>query len=234
MTKTTQPEFDAYRDTYVDTVEQSISFSGLSHDFFQRSKALMIRDLLALRLPERPMPKLLDVGCGIGALHPLLSSMFSSIHGVDISSKSIERARLENPDNLYRVYDGERLPFADNSFDMALSICVMHHVPVKQWTGFMAELTRVVSPGGIVCLIEHNPLNPGTRISVARCPFDADAVLIGTRRMRGYMGRAGLTNVATRNFVFFPTNRQLVRMLERRLHWLPLGAQFAAIGEVPV
>ena len=49
MTKTTQPEFDAYRDTYVDTVEQSISFSGLSHDFFQRSKALMIRDLLGWR-----------------------------------------------------------------------------------------------------------------------------------------------------------------------------------------
>ena len=232
MAKTTQTEFDAYRDTYVDTVEQSISFSGLSHDFFQQSKALMIRDLLAQRLPERPMPKLLDVGCGIGALHPLLSSMFSSVHGVDVSGESIDRAKLENPGNLYDVYDGERLPFADNSFDMTLSICVMHHVPVKQWTRFMAELTRVVSPGGIVCLIEHNPLNPGTRISVARCPFDEDAVLLGTRKMRGYMRRAGLVEVATRNFVFFPTNRPKFRTLERWLQWLPLGAQYAAVGRV--
>jgi len=232
MAETMQPEFDAYRDTYVDTVEQSISFSGLSHDFFQQSKALMIRDLLALRLADRPKPRLLDVGCGIGALHPLLSGLFSSIHGVDVSGESIERAKLENPGNLYDAYDGERLRFADNSFDMALSICVMHHVPVEQWTGFMAELTRVVSNGGMVCLIEHNPVNPGTRISVARCPFDEDAVLLGTRKMRGYMRRAGLAEVATRNFVFFPTNRPKFRALERQLHWLPLGAQYAAIGRV--
>lgn len=227
-----QPEFDAYRDTYVDTVEQSIRFSGLSHGFFQQSKALMIRDLLALRLSDRPCPRLLDVGCGVGALHPLLSDMFSSIHGVDISGESIKRAQIENPGNLYSAYDGKRLPFDDNSFDMALSICVMHHVPVAQWTGFMAELTRVVSPGGLVCLIEHNPVNPGTRVSVARCPFDADAVLLGTRKMRGYMRRAGLADVATRNFVFFPTNRPRFRALERKLHWLPLGAQYAAIGQV--
>ncbi|WP_226782789.1 class I SAM-dependent methyltransferase [Oceaniglobus trochenteri] len=230
MADIVQTEFDAYRDSYVDTVEQSISFSGLSHGFFQQSKALMIRDLLAMRLADRPEPSLLDVGCGVGALHPLLSGLFGSIHGVDISGQSIERAKQDNPGNLYDAYDGKRLPFADNSFDMALSICVMHHVPVEQWTGFMAELARVVSPGGMVCLVEHNPANPGTRISVARCPFDADAVLLGPRKMRGYMRRAGLAEVATRNFVFFPTNRPAFRALERRLHWLPLGAQYAAIG----
>lgn len=232
MTEIKRPEFDEYRDSYVETVEQSISFSGLSLDFFLQSKALMIRDLLVLRLSERPRPRLLDVGCGIGSLHPLLSGLFSSIHGVDVSGESIERAKLENPANRYDAYDGKRLPFADNSFDMALSICVMHHVPVLQWAGFMAELTRVVSPGGMVCLIEHNPINPGTRISVARCPFDKDAVLLGTRKMRGYMRRAGLAEVAIRNFVFFPTNRPQFRTLERWMHWLPLGAQYAAIGRV--
>ncbi|TCP42370.1 class I SAM-dependent methyltransferase [Rhodovulum marinum] len=232
MAETVQPEFDAYRDTYVATVEQSFRFSGLSHGFFQESKALMIRDLLALRLADRPEPRLLDVGCGIGTLHPLLSEFFPSIHGVDVSGESIARAKLENPGNLYDVYDGKRLPFATDSFDMALSTCVMHHVPVEHRTGFMAELTRVVSPGGMVCLIEHNPVNPGTRISVARCPFDADAVLLRGRKMRGYMRSAGMVEVAIRNFVFFPTNRPMFRALERRLHWLPLGAQYAAIGRV--
>lgn len=225
-------EFDAYSDSYTDTVEQSISFSGLSHDFFQQSKALMIQDLLALRLKERPQPKLLDVGCGVGALHPLISPMFSSVSGVDVSKDSIKRARIDNPANLYQDYDGQTLPYDDNSFDMSLSICVMHHVPPEHWTNFMAELTRVVVPGGLVCLIEHNPINPGTRLSVARCPFDADAVLLGTRKMRGYMQAAGLDDVSTRNFVFFPTNKPAFRSLERRLHWLPLGAQYAAIGRV--
>lgn len=232
MAETRRPEFDDYRDTYVETVERSIRFSGLSHDFFQQSKALMIRDILALRLADCPRPRLLDVGCGVGSLHPLLSGLFASIHGVDVSGESIERAKLDNPGNCYDAYDGKRLPFADGSFDMALSICVMHHVPVLQWTGFMAELTRVVAPGGLVCMIEHNPLNPGTRISVARCPFDEEAVLLGSRKMRGYMLRAGLAEVETRNFVFFPTNRPAFRTLERWLHWLPLGEQYAAVGQV--
>ncbi len=226
-------DFDAYSDRYTDTVEQSISFSGLSHDFFQQSKALTIQDLLALRLKERPRPRLLDVGCGIGALHPLISPMFSSVNGVDVSKDSITRARADNPANLYKDYDGLTLPYDDNSFDMSLSICVMHHVPPTYWTNFMAELTRVVAPGGLVCLIEHNPINPGTRLSVARCPFDADAVLLGTGNMRRRMRGAGLTKVATRNFVFFPSNKPGFRNLERRLHWLPLGAQYAAIGRAP-
>jgi SAM-dependent methyltransferase len=226
-------EFDAYSDTYRDTVEQSISFSGLSHDFFQQSKALMIRDLLALRLKDRPKPRLLDVGCGVGALHPLLGGMFSSINGVDVSSDSIRRARADNPANLYTDYDGQTLPYEDASFDMSLAICVMHHVPTEHWRNFMAEMTRVVVPGGLVCLIEHNPINPGTRLSVARCPFDADAVLLGPRNMRRRMRSAGLKDVATRNFVFFPSNKPGFRNLERRLHWLPLGAQYAAIGRAP-
>lgn len=229
----TKDQFDAYSDSYSDTVEQSISFSGLSHDFFQQSKALMIQDLLTLRLEDRPRPKLLDVGCGVGALHPLISPLFSSVNGVDVSKDSIARARAANPANLYKVYDGSTLPYENNCFDMSLSICVMHHVPPKDWKNFMAELSRVVAPGGLVCLIEHNPINPGTRLSVARCPFDADAVLLGTRNMRRRMQEAGLDDVSIRNFVFFPSNKPGFRRLERRLHWLPLGAQYAAIGRVP-
>lgn len=225
-------EFDAYSDSYTDTVEQSISFSGLSHDFFQQSKALMIRDLLDLRLKDCPKPKLLDVGCGVGALHPLINPMFGSVTGVDVSKDSIARARADNPGNLYQDYDGHTLPYDDNSFDMSLAICVMHHVPTQHWTNFMAEMTRVVAPGGMVCLIEHNPINPGTRLSVARCPFDADAVLLGAGNMRRRMRKAGLSDVSTRHFVFFPSNKPGFKNLERRLHWLPFGAQYAAIGRV--
>ena len=228
----TDNEFDTYSDSYTDTVEASVHFSGLSHDFFQQSKALMIQDLLDLRLKDRSNLKLLDVGCGIGSLHPLISPMFASVNGVDVSKDSIQRARTDNPANLYQDYDGQTLPYDDNSFDMSLAICVMHHVPPVGWTNFMAELTRVVSPGGLVCLIEHNPINPVTRLSVARCPFDADAVLLGKRKMRSYMHAVGLDDVATRNFVFFPSNKPRFRSIERRLHWLPLGAHYAAVGRV--
>lgn len=229
MSKT---EFDAYRDTYAATVEESVRFSGLKHDFFQRSKARMIRDILARSLEDRRPPALLDVGCGIGALHPLLSPMFRSVDGVDVSADSIARAREDNPTQNYTEYDGHRLPYENNSFDMSLAICVMHHVPPDQWQAFMAEMTRVVAPGGIVCLIEHNPINPATRLSVARCPFDAEAVLLGAGKMRRYMRGAGLSSIAIRHFVFFPFEGLVFQRIERALHWLPFGAQYATIGRV--
>lgn len=229
MSKT---EFDAYRDTYEATVEESLRFSGLTHNFFQRSKARMIRDILARYLEDHSPPALLDVGCGIGALHPLISPMFRSVDGVDVSADSLARARDDNPDQTYKHYDGHRLPYENDSFDMSLAICVMHHVSPDQWQAFMAEMTRVVAPGGIVCLIEHNPINPATRLSVARCPFDVDAVLLGAGKMRRFMRSAGLGSVSTRHFVFFPFSGPVFHRLERSLHWLPLGAQYAAIGRV--
>ncbi len=225
-------EFDAYSETYSDTVEQAISFSGLSHDFFQRSKALMLNDLLGLRMKGRSKPALLDIGCGVGTLHPLISPLFKSVDGFDLSKESIARARANNPSNRYESYDGQTLPYENDSFEMALAICVMHHVPKAQWINFLSEMTRVVAPGGMVCLIEHNPFNPATRLSVARCPFDADAVLLGSGNMRHRLHAAGLEGVSIRHFVFFPSNRPIFKRVERRLHWLPLGAQYAAFGTV--
>ena len=53
--------------------------------------------------------------------------------------------------------------------------CIMSR---RQLAGFVADMVRVTRPGGLVCVIEHNPLNPLTRLAVNRCPFDADAVLL--------------------------------------------------------
>ena len=39
-------------------------------------------------------------------------------------------------------------------------------------------MRRVVRPGGLLCIIEHNPFNPLTRLAVVRCEFDRDAVLL--------------------------------------------------------
>lgn len=224
-------EFDAYKDNYTETVEKSVSFSGLSHDFFLQSKAFVIQEILDSRLKDHSCMKLLDVGCGVGALHAYLKNMFETIDGVDVSKESIDRATTEHPNNSYIEYDGNKLPFDDAQFDMVLAVCVMHHVPPAQWDNFMSELERVTAINGIVCLIEHNPINPATRLSVARCPFDEDAVLIGTKKMRSYMKSAGLVNVEIKNFVFFPSNHSGFRAIEKRLSWLPFGAQYAAVGK---
>lgn len=224
-------EFDEYHDKYSKTVEDSIGFSGLEHSFFHRSKAHKLKELVSLNFGAASRPNLLDVGCGVGALHPYIEPIFGKISGVDVSSDSIIEAAKNHPQHSYSHYDGQRLPFDDNTFDMTLAVCVMHHVPTEHWENFLAEKSRVTRPGGVVCLIEHNPINPATRLSVARCPFDEDAVLLGARQMRQRLKAASLDPVFSEHFVFFPTHRAPFRAIERKLKWLPLGAQYLAVGK---
>jgi hypothetical protein len=92
------------------------------------------------------------------------------------------------------------------------------------------EMRRVTHAGGLVVVIEHNPWNPLTRLAVARCPFDDDAVLLGARKARRLLQACGLHNVESRHFLVFPPQIPAPR-LERALARVPLGAQYAAIGE---
>ena len=223
-------EFDTYHDNYIETVQDSIGFSGLDHSFFQVSKALQLQDLVKNHFGSLKQARLLDVGCGVGALHPYITPLFSEIHGVDVSAESIRKAKTTHPENIYMYYDGRKLPFEDNSFDMALAVCVMHHVPKVDWENFLSEQSRVVRSGGLICLIEHNPINPATRLSVARCPFDKDAILIGARQMRCRLRNAGLKDVKSNFFVFLPSNKTVFRKFERILRRVPLGAQYLAFG----
>ncbi len=222
--------FDAYEASYRDAVQDSVAFSGLSFDYFLRSKAHLLRTLRSERLPDAPFPRVLDVGCGVGALHPLLLPHCAELHGVDLSAACIERARKDHPGAAYQAYDGAHLPFAEGHFDLAFAACVLHHVEPAGWTGFAREMKRVVRPGGMVCLIEHNPLNPATRLSVLRCPFDEDAVLLRRPQAEAILRGAGLEDVGSRFFVCVPSLEPWALWLERKLAQTPVGAQYAAYG----
>jgi SAM-dependent methyltransferase len=223
--------FDSYRSNYRDVVQSSIDFSGLPHSFFMRAKADLLRELIARRLgPEKPA--MLDVGCGVGSFHPLLRGMVGRLSGIDVSSASIAQARTDNPGVDYRDFDSHSFPFENASFDLVTAICVMHHVVPTEWAHFMGEMRRVVRPGGLVCVIEHNPLNPLTRLAVSRCEFDRDAVLLGAGTTRKLMAAGGLREIDSRYFVLLPWEAKPARRIERALGSVPLGAQYAAFGTV--
>ncbi|QKV20704.1 class I SAM-dependent methyltransferase [Oricola thermophila] len=173
----------------------------------------------------------LDVGCGVGSFHPYVAGRFAQVSGCDVSGESIEKAKAANPEVAYQAYDGGRLPYGDRQFDVLTAICVVHHVPPSDWPDFFSELRRVLKPGGIACIIEHNPFNPLTRLAVARCPFDEDAVLLSPRRTRGLLAGAGFSALSTRQFLFLPWENRVAVAVERALARVPLGAQYVAIGE---
>jgi SAM-dependent methyltransferase len=221
--------FDSYRSNYRGVVQSSIDFSGLPHSFFMRAKADMLRELIAQRLGAEK-PAMLDVGCGVGSFHPLLRGMVDRLSGIDVSTASIAQARADNTDVDYRDFDGVTFPYEDGSFDLVTAICVMHHVPPAQWAHFAIEMCRVVRPGGLVCVIEHNPLNPLTRLAISRCEFDRDAVLLGAGRTLELMSQAGLRQTGARHFLLLPWETAPARRIERALSGVPLGAQYAAFG----
>jgi hypothetical protein len=93
-------------------------------------------------------------------------------------------------------------------------------------------MRRVTRHGGLVCLIEHNPYNPLTRLAVSRCEFDRDAVLLGAGTTRKLMAETGLREIGARHFLLLPWDTKPARRFERALSGTPLGAQYAAFGTV--
>jgi 2-polyprenyl-3-methyl-5-hydroxy-6-metoxy-1,4-benzoquinol methylase len=223
--------FDAYDANYREVVQSSIDFSGLPHDFFMHAKADLLSRVLRRRLGVAHAGRLLDVGCGVGTLHPYLANLFDEISGVDISAPCIEEASQRHPKNAYAVAaPGARLP--GENYDVTLAVCTLHHVPPADWRGFVADMARVTRPGGLICIIEHNPLNPLTRLAVNRCPFDADAVLLRSGQSRKLLRDAGAQNIATDFFLFLPIKMGLVQRFESLLGAVPFGAQYLTCAEV--
>jgi SAM-dependent methyltransferase len=222
--------FDNYHKTYGAVVQSSIDFAGLPHSFFIVAKADILRALIATRLNDVKKPHMLDVGCGIGALHPFLRGMLGRLCGTDVSAASVAQAQRNNPGVEYQVYDGETLPYKNATFDVMTAVCVMHHVPPSQWLSFVREGRRVVRPGGLLCVIEHNPFNPLTRLAVARCEFDRDAVLLRAARTQALLAEAGVSDIESRYFLVLPWAAPLARRIEDRFRRVPLGAQYVTSG----
>ena len=148
-----------------------------------------------------------------------------------MSRRQVSRRRgAANPDVDYKPYDGTVLPYDGATFDLATAICVMHHVAPEQRLGFLREMRRVVRPGGLVCIIEHNPFNPLTRLAVVRCEFDRDAALLRAGQTRRLMADAGLRDADTRYFALLPWATPLARRIEHGFRRVPLGAQYATYG----
>jgi ubiquinone/menaquinone biosynthesis C-methylase UbiE len=223
-------DFDSYSAAYEVELNDAISFAGQDAGVFTEAKARALLALARERIGDLASASALDVGCGIGSIHRSLAPQFAEFQGVDVSAGLIDVARANNHDVAYQAYEGMELPFESNTFDLSFAICVLHHVPPAQWEVFLAEMARVVRPGGLVAVIEHNPLNPGTRLVTLRCVFDEDIVLVRRRRLERLMRQARLRHTASRYILFSPWRGAAVERAERRLGRLPLGAQYITYG----
>src|SRR5258708_34544517 len=115
----------------------------------------------------------LDVGCGTGQLGSAIASQGFDVFGVDLSASMVARARERG---LAGTFAGitTALPFAADSFDLALTRATLHHLETPERVATtVQEMGRVVKHRGFVVLWDHNPANPYWPILMNRVPQDS-------------------------------------------------------------
>jgi demethylmenaquinone methyltransferase/2-methoxy-6-polyprenyl-1,4-benzoquinol methylase/phosphoethanolamine N-methyltransferase len=114
-------------------------------------------DLAAIRAGE----SVLEVGCGTGELTQRARARTGPsglVCGIDPSAEMIAVARQKAARAGlgidYRIAAIEALPFADGTFDVVLSSMMMHHLPDELKTIGLAEVRRVLKPGGRLLIMD--------------------------------------------------------------------------------
>ena len=102
--------------------------------------------------------RILDAGCGSGPISAALRDRGALVTGFDSSIKMLELARRRlGADADLQVADlGRPLPFPDGAFDDVIVSLVLHYL--EDWTAPLAELRRVLTPGGRLIVAVNHPL----------------------------------------------------------------------------
>lgn len=226
------PEFDQYAHSYAELLKDPIR-SRFAYDplHFHHRKWLLIERLLKRIGVPSTTQRWLDVGCGRGELLEMSGRNFAQAIGCDPSASMLSSdASVE----MHQQPSLIELPFGDSSFDFVTAVCVYHHVHGRDRSLLASEIRRVLTPGGLCCIIEHNPWNPVTKAIVRRCPVDVDAELLTARRASMLLQTASFESISTDYFLFFPErlfNR--LNSMERMLCKIPFGGQYALLARAP-
>jgi SAM-dependent methyltransferase len=119
----------------------------------------------ALRLLGAPVGRLLDVGCGTGTHTAALAAAGWHVLGVDVSDDQLRLARERGVE--VQQADAGALPFADASFDVAVSLWT--HTDADDFPALLRETRRVLRPGGAFVYVGAHPafIGPHSRFAYA-------------------------------------------------------------------
>ena len=133
---------------------------GYGPEFRKMLERRNAADCAAHLLPHlEPGMRLLDLGCGPGTISVGLADAVApgALHGIDMEETQIEMAQAAaaaggHENATFQTGDATALPFEDASFDVIHCHALLNHAP--DTTAVLAEMRRVLKPGGLVAARE--------------------------------------------------------------------------------
>ena len=138
-------DYDSFAEGYTAANE-----TGFVHAYYERPAMLALAGDVAGR-------RILDAGCGSGPLLAALRERGAIVTGIDKSAGMLEQARrrLGDDADLQVAELGSPLPFPDGTFDDVTASLVLHYL--QDWGPALAELRRVLKPGGRLIVSVNHP-----------------------------------------------------------------------------
>lgn len=174
-----QATFDSLALEYVREREQQVSFRSQKR--------------IAIEMLGGVGGRILEVGCGPAVMTPDLLAMGFDVQGIDVSREMVRRARQRMAGHplekrcQFELGDVERLHFAPSTFNAVLCMGVLEYLP--DYSRALAEIRRVLAPGGVVVLTVPNR---ASAYHVTRSGYLALRSL--ERQLRGRSAAAGLAH----------------------------------------
>jgi SAM-dependent methyltransferase len=129
------------------------------HEYARSSVLSLERALAVIGRELAGFGRILDFGCGPGRIMRHLGPLaeHSNLHGVDVDADAIAWCTEQIPFAQFAVGPHEPpLPYDDGSFDLIFNHSVFTHLDAARQDQWLAELQRVLAPGGIALLTVHS------------------------------------------------------------------------------
>lgn len=145
--------------------------------------------------------RVLDIGCGTGSLTVLIKKLYplAEVVGLDPDPKALSIAkRKAERAGLSVEFDrgfGDRLAYADASFDRVFSSFMFHHLTRDEKSATLREVRRVLKPGGSLHLLDFGPPRSAFARAVGHLLHRVGHLQDNVEgRITSFMGEAGLVH----------------------------------------
>ncbi len=176
-----------YDSTYYERVRES--WTAVSYPIIRD----LAREAISRHFSDHSNLTILDLGCGEGVYCSFLSC-FGIVLGLDTSLEALVSARENYPGGVI-LGDAQTLPFPDNCFDIVFTTEMLEHI--LDWESVIAELSRVIKPGGLV-LLTSTHYSTSIYIMLLQKPGLLEIARGSCNYLRGYFSKVRRTQFIRR------------------------------------